>query len=208
MTDIIGNVATNTTSAAADALSSIAAAPGTVVENMGKDITGTSFYTNPVFYTFVGYLALLMGGYLYMKQGFHHYLFGSNSKLSVTDLLSFPYGVSSPQTIIKTATSNPIILFGVLFTVLYPSVMDANNPGSLPYFYAAIMAIMMIILLFIVHSLLVKWVIKPETIVVGKEFDVHKKNNTYSTLYKGHWVTLFLIAPIYAFTLVYITRKL
>ena len=134
MTDIIGTVASNTTTAATDALSSIASAPVTVLGNVGNDITGTSFYTNPLFYTFVGYLVLLIVGYMYTKQGLHKYLFGPNSDLSVTDLLSYPYGISSPPAIIKTFVSNPIILFSVLFTLFSTNMVDVNAPGVAPYF--------------------------------------------------------------------------
>ena len=87
--------------------------------------------------------------------------------------------------------------------------MDVNKPGSQPFFYAAMIAIIMVVILLMIHLVIVKFVVKPETIEIPSEFAVNKrKGNTYAEIYKGHWVSLFVFSPIYAFVLIYLARKL
>ena len=137
------------------------------------------------------------------------YLFGNNTSLDIVDIYTFPYGIKEPENIIKNIVSNPIILFGVIFTILYPSILDINKPGIQVYYYSAMMAILCVILLFIIHVAIVKYIIKTETIEISPEFEVNQRQgNSYSTIYKGHWVSLFAFSPLYAFLMVYLSRKL
>ena len=194
----VGNVASN-----------IANAPINVITNVSKDITSTAFYKSPVFYTFVLYVGLLICIYFYFRGAvLTTYLFGKNKNMGILDLFEYPYGVKEPENIIKTFVSNPFIIYGLLFTILYPSFMDVKKPGNQPYFYAAIMSTIMIIFLFLIHVAIVKYIVNAETIEVSDEYDINKTGNTYSQLYKGHWILLFVLSPLYAFTLVYMARKL
>jgi hypothetical protein len=137
------------------------------------------------------------------------FFFGNNTDLSFIDLYTYPYGIKEPQNIIKTVVSNPIILFGTIFTLLYPSLMNVNKPGSQPFYYAAMMAIIMVIILFMIHVAVFKFIVKPETIEIPSEFAVKKRTgHTYADLYKGHFVSLFIFSPIYSFVLIYLARKL
>ena len=198
MTDIVNNVVDKVTSA-----------PTNVVSGITSDVTGTKFYKSPVFYTWVIYVGVLIGIYVSMHDHLKSFLFGNNTDLSFTDLYIYPYGIREPQNIIKTVVSNPIILFGTLFTLFYPSLMDVNKPGSQPFYYAAMMAIIMVIILFMIHVAVFKFVVKPETIEIPSEFAVKKRTgNTYADIFKSHWVSLFVFSPIYAFVLIYLARKL
>ena len=198
MTDIVNNVVDKVTSA-----------PTNMVSGITSDVTGTKFYKSPVFYTWVIYVGVLIGIYVSMHGHLKTYFFGNNTDLSFIDLYTYPYGIKEPQNIIKTVVSNPIILFGTIFTLLYPSLMNVNKPGSQPFYYAAMMAIIMVIILFMIHVAVFKFIVKPETIEIPSEFAVKKRTgNTYADLYKGHWVSLFSFSPIYAFVMVYLARKL
>ena len=198
MTDIVNNVVDKATTT-----------PTNVVSGITNDLIGTKFYKSPVFYSWVIYTCLLLGIYLSMHGHLKSYLFGNNTSLDLIDLYTFPYGIKKPENIIKNIVSNPIILFGFIFTILYPSILDIHKPGNQVYYYAAMMAILCVIILFIIHVAVVKYIIKTETIEIPSEFDVtQRQGNSYSTIYKGHWVCLFAFSPLYAFFMVYLSRKL
>lgn len=198
MTDIVNNV-----------VDKVVSAPTNVVSGIKTDLSGTKFYKSPVFYTWVIYVGVLIGIYISMRGHLKTYFFGNNTDLSFIDLYIYPYGIREPPNFIKTFISNPIILFATIFTLFYPSLMDVNKPGSQPFYYAAMIAIIMVIFLFIIHVAIVRFIVKPETIEIPSEFAVKKrKGNTYAQIYKGHWVSLFAFSPIYAFIMVYLARKL
>ena len=197
MTDIVNNVVDKVTSA-----------PTNIVSGITSDVTGTKFYKSPVFYSWVIYVGVLIGIYVSMRGHLKTFFFGNNTDLSFTDLYIYPYGIREPQNIIKTVVSNPIILFVTIFTLFYPSLMNVNKPGSQPFYYAAMIAIIMVVILLMIHVAVFKFIVKPETIEIPSEFAVKKrKGNTYADLYKGHWVSLFAFSPIYAFVLIYLARK-
>ena len=60
--------------------------------------------------------------------------------------------------------------------------MDVKKPGNQPYFYAAMMSTIMIIFLFLIHVVIVKYIVNAETIEVSDEYDIKKTGNTYSQL--------------------------
>ena len=174
-----------------------------------KDLTSGKFYKNPLFYSFTGYLLLLIAAKVFInKDTFNRYVFGENDKLSFGDLFTYPYGLDTPQNIIKTFISNPIIVYLSLFTLFLQAFVDINSNGRKVYFYASMVSLIMIVFILLVHVAVVRLIIKPETIQVSDKFPGKKNNNTYADLYRGHWITLFIISPLYAFIVVYAFRKL
>jgi hypothetical protein len=170
--------------------------------------TPSKFYKNPVLYVFLLYTVTVTCVYMFYS-GTKSFIFGKNTNLSLVDLLSYPYGLSSPTAIIKSFVSNPIQLFGLLFTLLLPNLVNVTESTYTPYFYGVALAIIMIIILFIIHVTVVRLVIDPKTIVISDKFKVDKKTDeSYNNIYRGHWITLFTLAPIYALIQVYVNKKI
>lgn len=205
----MSDIVTNAASAVTDTVSNVASAPVNVISGVGKDITSTPFYKNPILYTFVIYIVLLSGFVVYYKKdNLMKYLFGKNSNISLGGILKFPYGYDKPQNIIKTFFSNPITLYVVLFTVLMTSFVDTTKTGLQPYYYSVMFGVLIQFMLFLAHVGIFKYLIGSETIEVSEEYSIKKKGNTYSTLFRGFWYLLFFLSPIYSFIVVYLSRKL
>jgi len=158
-----------------------------------------------VLYLSVIYTSIIIGVYVFYPR-INIYLFGYKN-ISLVDLLSYPYGMDSPKSIIQTLTSNPIQIFGTLFTLLLPVLVNVTESNYKPYFNSVSLAIIMIITLFIIHVSIVRLIIDPETIMISDKFKVNKKTGeSYNNIYRGHWITLLTLSPIYAVVLVYIHK--
>lgn len=179
------------------------------VKDVGSDVVSVKFYKSPALYIFLAYVVLLIGIKFYMnKNTLDSYLLGANRDLGLGDLFSFPYGVDSPENIIKTMISNPYIIYLLAFSIMYPAFMEIKKTGAKPFMYGAAVSYIMIVVLFLIHVGIVRFVIDPKTIEVNPDFPGKRKGRTYAELYRGHWLSLFIFSPIYAFTVVYLARKL
>ena len=184
------------------------------VKGVGEDVVSVKFYKSPALYIFLAYVAVLIGLKFYMNENtLNTYLYGDNKDLSIFDLFSYPYGVETPENIIKTSVLNPYILYLFAFTIMYPAFMEIKKNGSKPFLYGAAVSTGMVIGLFLIHVALHKTLVDPKTIEISpgfssKQTGSKKEGRTYSQLYRGHWMTLFIFSPIYAFIVVYLARKL
>ena len=179
------------------------------VKSVGDDVVSVEFYKSPALYILLTYVGILIGLKFYMnKNTLNSYLFGSNKDLGLGDLFSFPYGINSPENIIKTMISNPYIIYLFVFTIMYPGFMEIKKTGSKPFMYGVAVSSIMVIGLFLLHVGINKFFVNPETIEVSPQFPGKKTGRTYAELYRGHWISLFIFSPIYAFLVVYLARKL
>lgn len=179
------------------------------VKSVGDDVVSVEFYKSPALYILLTYVGILIGLKFYMnKNTVDSYLFGSNKDLDLFDLFSFPYGINSPENIIKTTISNPYIIYLFVFTIMYPGFMEIKKTGSKPFMYGVAVSSIMVIVLFLLHVGITKFFVNPETIQVPPQFPGKKTGRTYAELYRGHWISLFIFSPIYAFLVVYLARKL
>lgn len=179
------------------------------VKSVGDDVVSVEFYKSPALYIFLTYVGILIGLKFYMnKNTLDSYLLGANKDLDLGDLFSFPYGINSPENIIKTMVSNPYIIYLFVFTIMYPGFMEIKKTGSKPFMYGVAVSSIMVIVLFLLHVGINKLFVNPETIEVPPQFPGKKTGRTYAELYRGHWISLFIFSPIYAFLVVYLARKL
>ena len=179
------------------------------VKSVGDDVVSVEFYKSPALYIFLTYVGILIGLKFYMnKNTLDNYLLGANKDLDLGDLFSFPYGINSPENIIKTMVSNPYIIYLFVFTIMYPGFMEIKKTGSKPFMYGVAVSSIMVIVLFLLHVGITKFFVNPETIEVPPQFPGKKTGRTYAELYRGHWISLFIFSPIYAFLVVYLARKL
>ena len=179
------------------------------VKSVGDDVVSVEFYKSPALYIFLTYVGILIGLKFYMnKNTLDNYLLGANKDLDLGDLFSFPYGINSPENIIKTMISNPYIIYLFVFTIMYPGFMEIKKTGSKPFMYGVAVSSIMVIVLFLLHVGITKFFVNPETIEVPPQFPGKKTGRTYAELYRGHWISLFIFSPIYAFLVVYLARKL
>ena len=163
-------------------------------------------YKDPVLYFVITYIVLI-GCLYYFYKGSKTFIFNQNKKLSLIDLVSYPYGLSSPQSIIKSFVSNPIQIFGLLFTLLLPNLVDVTESKYKPYFYGLMCGYIMLLILFLIHVAIVRLVIDPKTIVISDSFSVEKKTGeTYNNIYRGHWITLVALLPIYSTVIILIEK--
>ena len=163
-------------------------------------------YKDPVLYFVVTYIVLI-GCLYYFYKGSKTFIFGQNKNLSLIDLVSYPYGLSSPQSIIKSFVSNPIQIFGLLFTLLLPNLVDVTESKYKPYCYGLMCGYIMLLILFLIHVAVVRLVIDPKTIVISDSFSVEKKTGeTYNNIYRGHWITLVALLPIYSTVIILIKK--
>ena len=168
-------------------------------------------YKDPVLYFVVTY-TVLIGCLYYFYKGSKTFILGKNvnnqnKNLSLIDLVSYPYGLSSPQSIIKSFVSNPIQIFGLLFTLLLPNLVDVTESKYKPYFYGLMCGYIMLLILFLIHVAIVRLVIDPKTIVISDSFSVEKKTGeTYNNIYRGHWITLVALLPIYSTVIILIEK--
>ena len=166
----------------------------------------SKFYKNPVLYVFLLYTITVTCVYMFYS-GTKSFIFGKNTNLSLLDLLSYPYGINSPQSIIKSFFSNPIQIFGLLFTLLLPNLVDVTESKYKPYFYGLMCGYIMLLILFLIHVAIVRLVIDPKTIVISDSFSVEKKTGeTYNNIYRGHWITLVALLPIYSTVIILIEK--
>jgi hypothetical protein len=179
------------------------------VKSVGDDVVSVEFYKSPALYILLTYVGILIGLKFYMnKNTVDSYLLGANTDLDLFDLFSFPYGINSPENIIKTMISNPYIIYLFVFTIMYPGFMEIKKTGSKPFMYGVAVSSIMVIGLFLLHVGITKFFVNPETIKVPPQFPGKKTGRTYAELYRGHWISLFIFSPIYAFLVVYLARKL
>lgn len=179
------------------------------VKSVGDDVISVEFYKSPALYILLTYVGILIGLKFYMnKNTVDSYLLGANKDLDLFDLFSFPYGINSPENIIKTMISNPYIIYLFVFTIMYPGFMEIKKTGSKPFMYGVAVSSIMVIGLFLIHVGINKFFVNPETIQVPPQFPGKKTGRTYAELYRGHWISLFIFSPIYAFLVVYLARKL
>ena len=179
------------------------------VKNVGDDVVSVEFYKSPALYIFLVYVAVLIGIKLYMNENtLNTYLFGINKDVSIPELFAYPYGVDTPEDIIKTIVSNPYIIYLLVFTIMYPGFMEIKKTGSKPFLYGAAVSYIMIIILFLIHVAVIRFIVDPKTIQLDVNYPGKKTGRTYSGIYRGHWLSLFIFSPIYAFTVVYLARKL
>ena len=176
------------------------------MSSLSNIIPESKIYSDPVLYIVITY-TVLIGCLYYFYKGSKTFIFGQNKKLDLIDLVSYPYGINTPQSIIKSFFSNPIQIFGLLFTLLLPNLIDVNESKYKPYFYGLMCGFITLLILFLIHVAIVRLVIDPKTIVISDSFKVEKKTGeSYNNIYRGHWIFLVALLPIYS-TLIVLFKK-
>ena len=176
------------------------------MSSLSNIIPESKIYSDPVLYFVITY-TVLIGCLYYFYKGSKTFIFGQNKKLDLIDLVSYPYGINTPQSIIKSFFSNPIQIFGLLFTLLLPNLIDVNESKYKPYFYGLMCGFITLLILFLIHVAIVRLVIDPKTIVISDSFKVEKKTGeSYNNIYRGHWIVLVALLPIYS-TLIVLFKK-
>ena len=179
------------------------------VKSVGEDVVSVKFYKSPALYILLAYICLLVGARLTMgRSAVNSYIFEQNKTMGLMDLFTYPYGLKSPEAIIKTMLSNPYILYLFMFTILYPGFMEIKKTGTKPFMYGVAVSTFMVIFLFLIHVGVYKILVDPKKVELGEGFPGKKSGRTYAQLYRGHWISLFIFSPIYAFIVVYLARKL
>ena len=194
MTDIIESTAKGSLNAVAD---------------VGSDITTLKFYKSPTFYSFTVYLIVLIVLYvttdpLTLKDHIFGETFMKGESIEISKLFTYPFGVSSVPNIIKTLVSNPIILYLLFFSLLFSNFIDINKEGYIPYFYSGMFNYIFILLLYLIHVIVINYIIKPETMDIRPK----PKDMSYASLYKTQWLVLLILSPIYMCVLLSSMRKL
>tara|TARA_B100000035_G_C20992468_1_gene550878 strand:+ start:287 stop:913 length:627 start_codon:yes stop_codon:yes gene_type:complete len=193
-----------------------------IINNISNDFKTIKFYKSPAFYTFIIYVILIILFVFFIDNPKKKYLFGDiymdkQYKIQWSKFLTVPYGYNTPKNIILSLSTNPSILYSLLFTILLPNIVDVKYPSSKPFFSGVLVSIVIIIILYIIHMILLKYIFKfknddnkiDDKINKDDKIKINKltKDNYYSEIYQGQWLLLLFLSPIYAMILVYIFRK-
>lgn len=183
------------------------------VKGVTSDITSVKFYKSPVFYTWITYCTIIV--VFYMTTGNttkNNYIFSNKFRddqgnVAWTDILIYPYGVSTVPNIIKSMFTGPIPLYLLFFTMLFTSVIDVTNGNIQPYFYGIMASYFVLFIIFMIHVLTINKFIGPKNISIPTNMK-KDKDVTYGALYRTQWILLLFLSPFYALMVSYIARKL
>ena len=94
--------------------------------------------------------------------------------------------------IINIIFTLPISIYLITYVIII-SIIHGNYSGNSAYVYALIFNYSIISILGIIHYVLHK---------------IIKKNEPYEETYRGQWVYLIYLSPIYSISVLYILKKL
>tara|TARA_B110001469_G_C9490850_1_gene245635 strand:- start:143 stop:730 length:588 start_codon:yes stop_codon:yes gene_type:complete len=194
-------------------MNSVQLGTSNIVKGVSSDITNIKFYKSPVFYTCIIYISILSLMYINMENSTkNNYIFSNKFRddqgnVSWIDIFIYPYGVSTVPNIIKSLFTGPILLYLLLFTTFFTSAMNINSGNVQPFFYAVMISYFVLFVIFMIHVFMVNYVIGSKNVNIPSNMK-KDKNVTYGSLYRTQWILLLFISPLYAFTILYITRKL
>jgi hypothetical protein len=185
--------------------------------NSENKIIQYSFYKNPIFILFSVYTLFIFFSYAYMNDKIKNsYVFSnkfrdSNNNIYFSEILTYPYNLETVPSIIKVLFGSPIILYVVFFSLLFNQFVDINNDKNLPYYYSIMFSYLYLLILFIIHLIVIKYIVGPKDINITsdlKRIDGKDNEKTYESLYRTQWVILIFLSPIFVTVLIFLERLL
>jgi hypothetical protein len=122
-------------------------------------------------------------------------------------LVSFPHGVSNAREIMTTIFVSPISLYILLFTIFYKTVIDIDRSGITTYFYAIMFSYLVMLCLFVIHAILIRYIVGVDHITIPEKLDFNNEK-TYINLYRKQWISLLWFSPIYVILHVILSKYL